>query len=135
MKVYSEILEKFFDSVPECIDAESKYQEELEEKERVQKEEQANISKEKKALAKAIDEADEKLAEAYEKYKTAREDAQKIIKEASDNVKTAQEQKYKAIHNFNSKFGVYTKSYAGDKALTEYQRTVAWFDNFFGKYF
>ena len=58
MKFYSEVLEKFFDSEAECKKAEEeqlKLEKEQKEKEKI---EAAAISKEKKNLANAIEEAD-----------------------------------------------------------------------------
>ena len=68
MKFYSEVLEKFFDSEAECKKAEEeqlKLEKEQKEKEKI---EAAAISKEKKNLANAIEEADLNLSKAYQNY-------------------------------------------------------------------
>ena len=145
MKIYSEILDKFFDTAEECENAETLYQKEKEEKEQKQKEKSLAISKEKKELATAVETAEAALAKAYDNYEEVKEQVRKILEEsnqraldilqpAKEEIKKAQEEKYKAISAFNKKFGVYTTTYSGDKAYRELKRATSWINDIFDKF-
>lgn len=142
MKYYSELTKKAYDTEEDCINAEKMFAEE----EARKKEEASNLSKEKKELAKVIENADTELDEAYHAYNEARDkaakiisdaekDASKMIEEALATVKAAQRKRYEAISDFNKRFGVYTTHYDGDKALKELRRSTEWMNNIFGNLF
>lgn len=125
MKFYSEKLEKFFDSEAECKKAEE---------ENLNKSEIEKVdSKDRKTYAKVIEEADKALEEEYAKYEEAKkkiiqlkkkcdEECEKILFDAKKELKVAQDKKFAAVQKFNEKFGPYTISYTGDKALKEMRR-------------
>ena len=125
MKFYSEKLEKFFDSEAECKKAEE---------ENLNKSEIEKVdSKDRKIYAKVIEEADKALEEEYAKYEEAKkkiiqlkkkcdEECEKILLDAKKELKVAQDKKFAAVQKFNEKFGPYTISYTGDKALKEMRR-------------
>ena len=138
MKYFSEILNKTFNSVEELEVAEKK---ELE-KQEAEKQELKKISNDKKALAKKVEEADDILQDAYNKYALAKENCAKILEEAKleinellepakKAIQDAQKQKYEAIAEFNKKYGVYSTIYTGDKAYTELQRVRNFMDDIF----
>lgn len=142
MKYYSELTKKAYDTEEDCINAEKMFAEE----EAKKKEEASNLSKEKRELAKLIEDAENELDEAYHFYTEAKEDADKIVSdaekeaakiidEACTKVKAAQRKRYEAIANFNKRFGVYTAHYDGDKALKELRRSTEWINNVFGNFF
>lgn len=136
MKFYSEKLEKFFDSEDECKKAEedlntlpSMPYQECDTTTDVEKAD----SKDRKQYAKKIEEADKALEEEYAKYEEAKkkiiqlkkkcdEECEKILVEAKKQLKVAQDKKFAAVQKFNEKFGPYTISYTGDKALKEMRR-------------
>lgn len=138
MKYYSEKLDEIFESEKELNDAESAIL-----KKEAEEEKQLSLTKkEKKELAKAVDEAEEKLNEAYSNYDVAREEASKIMAEAKEKckeilepaktaIKEAERAKWDAIVAFNGKFGRYMKVYTGDEALREFKKANNWLDNLF----
>ena len=145
MKIYSEILNKIFDTVEECEAAETQYKKEQEQKDIAKKEKALMVSKEKKELATVVENAELALTKAYDEYEIAKEEVRKILEEsnqkamdilnpAKENIKKAQEEKYKAISAFNKRFGFYTTTYSGDRAYKELKRATSWindvFDNF-----
>lgn len=129
MKFYSEKLEKFFDTEKECADAELNF-----EKEEKEKKDLAEVkSNERKQYAKLIEEADKMLDEEYSKYEDVKkkivelkkkcdEECEKLLVDAKKELKQAQDKKFSAVQKFNEKFGPYTISYTGDKALKEMRR-------------
>lgn len=144
MKFYSEILNKLFDSEEEVKTAEDSYRKEQEEKEAKKKAEALAVSKEKKELALAIDEAESNLNKAYDEYEEAKAEVKKILDEsnkqmleiitpAKKKIEEAQKAKFKAIADFNSKFGVYTTQYSGDRAYKEFNRAKSWINDMFDK--
>ena len=146
MKIYSEILNKMFDTEDECVKAEEEYQIEQERKEAEKKAAVQAVSKEKKELASAVELAEEALNKAYDEYEIAKEEARKIMEEsnkqmleilnpARDKIKQAQKEKYNAISNFNKKFGLYTAQYTGEKALKEFRRASSWLTDVFNQFF
>ena len=148
MKFYSEKLEKFFDSEAECKKAEEAvdlntlpsmpYQEcnttiADSDGNKVLYDVEKADSKDRKQYAKKIEEADKALEEEYAKYEEAKkkiiqlkkkcdEECEKILLDAKKELKVAQDKKFAAVQKFNEKFGPYTISYTGDKALKEMRR-------------
>ena len=142
MKIYSEILKKFYDSTEDCLQAEKEFNEKKTALEEEKKAKALAVSKEKKELASAVEEAENKLEKAYQEYEIAKEEAKKILEEsnqkvldiinpAKENVKVAQKERYNAISEFNKKFGLYTTTYSGDKAFNELKRMSTWIDSLF----
>jgi len=141
MKYFSEILNKTFDSIKELESAELAEQKKKEE-EAVALE---KVSNEKKAMAKKVEEAEEALKEAYNKYDLAKENAKKIIEEANleiaellkpaeTAIKEAQENKYKAVDAFCKKYGKYSAVYTGDQAFREMERMRKYMDSIFNNF-
>ena len=123
MKYYSEYLNKFYDSEEELVSAEKEAQE-------------------KKEMAKKVDMANTRIELAYQNYEVAKkqvneivEEAKKKIKEiiepAKKEIKDAENERLEAIRDFNSKYGVYTETYTGDKAVEQYNRAVRHFNSIF----
>lgn len=138
MKYYSELLTATFNTEKECLEAEKKYKEEKDKKEKEEAARVANISKRKKELSKAIEDADAKVAEANKLYSVAKDQAAEILEksnkqvreildQAEANVKEAQKEKLNAILAFNKEFGSYKVTYTGEKAAEEFNRS---FDRF-----
>lgn len=131
MKYYSEKLDKIYNTEEELNKAES-----------AAEEEKALVEVTRKDLAKKVDEANSRIEEAYENYNKAKIEAKKIADEAKQKIqeilepakkeiKGAEYAKVEAIKEFNSKFGVYTATYSGEKAVAEYNRLVSQFSNVF----
>lgn len=129
MKYYSETLKKVFDSP-----------EELEKAEKDAKAVEVKTAETKKALAKRVEEATNAVSDAYAEYEKAKDKAAeildksnaevaKILQDAKDVIKKAEEEKYKAIRLFNEKFGAYTTTYNGEKALKEFDSIINRLDN------
>lgn len=142
MKYYSDVTKKVYDTADELEKAEAEVKKLEEEKEA----KLATISKEKKAFATEIENADKELDEAYKQLDVAREKAKQLQKEhlkqlenilhpAEEAVKTAQNKKYEAVKAFNDKFGVFTTTYTGAKAADELNRTLKYFDEVFHNFF
>ena len=150
---YSEHLDKYFDTEKECQDAEAKYAEAMEAKSRAlaaakEKEEarKNELSKEKKVLADAVDEADKAVSTAYSNLEVvyaeandilreAKQKANKLVDEAKTQLKNAQQKKFEAVSKFNEKFGTYTTTYTGDRALEELRRATSWVNDIFNNFF
>ncbi len=131
MLYYSEKLEELFENEESLNSAEAKYDEEQQEKERIEKDKKA----EKKRLAKLIEDAEADIDKARDELVKVKEEAMTIVKateatvnemlkDAEDKITEAQERRYEAIKNFNEKFGTYTKTYTGDKAYNEFKRNA-----------
>ena len=129
MLYYSEKLEELFENEESLNSAEAKYDEEQQEKERIEKDKKA----EKKRLAKLIEDAEADIDKARDELVKVKEEAMTIVKateatvnemlkDAEDKITEAQERRYEAIKNFNEKFGTYTKTYTGDKAYNEFKQ-------------
>lgn len=120
--VFSEKLNKYFDSEEACVDAENA--------------EEARVAKRansKKEAAKLVEEASLKVSEAYQDYATVkqqandmyketREKVSKMLLEAQTKLRKAQNERCDAIRSFNKEYGTYTVSYSGDKAYNEYSK-------------
>lgn len=122
MKFYSEELKKFFDTEEQCLAEEEKARVEAEEK---------KVTKAK--LAKAIEDAERDLDEAYAGLEEAKHRVAELQKEydekvdaimnpACDLIKECTKARADAIKTFNDKFGVYTTTYTGNKALNEFAK-------------
>ena len=138
MKYFSEKLNKAFDTEEECLTAEAAFDKEQEEKKK--QEELAVVTK--KNLAKDIETAGEKVNLAYKEYDAALEEvkklkeeysrkAEEILNPAKKAIKDAQKERYDAIKKFNENYGVYTTTYTGDKAVSEFNRVSRWIDSIF----
>lgn len=138
MKYYSEITKKNYNSEKECLEAEKQYA--LKSNEESKKQTQLSIRK--KQLAKAIEEADEKVTQANKEYEIAKAEAKKVAEEADkkideiftnaeNKIKEAESSKFKLIQKWNEEFGTYNKTYTGKKALEEYEKAINRFNNLF----
>lgn len=124
MKYYSEVLKKVFDSIAELEKAEKSHKEGL-----------VKEAEGKKALATRIEQAGKEVDKAYEDYEKAKEKAAKVLEESNKNIETilneakdvikkAEENKRDAIQKFNQRYGPYTTTYTGEKALNEFNKVV-----------
>ena len=131
MKFYSEELKQFFDTEEKCLAEEEKARIKAEEK---------KITKAK--LAKAVEDADKALDNAYESLEKAKTEVKELQKEYDakvdaimnpviEHLKLMQKERADAIKLFNDKFGVYTTTYSGNEALNEMLKMDKIFDNFF----
>ena len=142
MKITSELTGKEYKTVDECLKAEEEYKKGLEEKSTTEAKKLNELGKEKKLLAKAIEEAEDKVREAENLYEVARQKAadildesnkqvEKILSDAREKVKQAEEEKLNAVMKFNKEFGTYKTVITGEKAAEEYNKAVKRFDNMF----
>ena len=142
MNYYSEILKKQFDTEKECLDAEAKHQKYLEEQKAKENENKLIVSKEKKELSKAVEEAEKAVADAFAQYELVEakvtelmNDCKKQIDElrkpAKLAIQKAEQQKYEAIAAYNKKYGTYSVVYTGDKAFNEFKRLSSIVDKLF----
>ena len=134
MKFYSEELKEFFDTEEQCLAEEEKARQKAEEK---------KVTKAK--LAKAVEDADKALDDAYEGLEEAKKKVTELQKEydakvdavmnpVKDHLKLMQRQRADAIKQFNDKFGAYTTTYTGNKALNEMLKMEKLMDNMFRKF-
>lgn len=135
MKYFSEKLNKFYDSIDECTKAEK--EEDIK---------QSNISKQKKELAKTIEDADNKLKEANKLYHIAQDKAKEILEKsnkeinnildtAEAEVKKAEKEKLDAIVEFNKQFGPYKTTLTNEEAIDALDRSLERFDKAFNNIF
>lgn len=138
MRYYSDILKKAFNSEKECLEAEKAHN--LKANEESKKQTQLSIKK--KELAKAIELADEKVTKANKEFEIAKAEAKKVAVEADkkideiftnaeNKIKEAEEEKFKLLQKWTEEFGTYNKTYTGKKALEEYEKVIARFNNIF----
>lgn len=131
MKYYSEDLKKFYDSESDLLKAE--------EEAKKQKDIAENSRKE---MARKIDEANARIDTAYKSYEAAKKQVNDIINEAKKQVKNildpakkeisdAENARMEAIKEFNKKYGVYTETFSGDKAMEQYNRVLNQFNSAF----
>lgn len=146
MLFYSEKLDNFFSSAEACTKAELEHDKKLEEKNKQEelKNKQENAVKcRKRALAKAVEDADAKVSLAHKEYERAQEQATKLSQEylkkldeildpAKKAVTEAQKEKLQRLQEFNKEFGPYITHQTDEKALDEFNRTVKFFRNIFG---
>lgn len=120
MKFYSEELKQFFDTEEQCLAEEEKARVAAEEK---------KVTKAK--LAKAVEDAEKDLDEAYAGLEEAKKKVAELQKEYAEKVDSIMNParelitectkiRAEAIKEFNDKFGVYTTTYTGNKALNEF---------------
>ena len=135
MRYYSDELKQFFDTEESLLAAEETAR---------QKQESAKATKAK--YAKAIEEADKAVDDAYEALKNAKIEVEKLQKEYDEKVhsimnpvrehlKLMQKERADAIRAFNEKYGVYTTTYTGNKALNEFMKLNDFCNNFFDRRF
>ena len=135
MRYYSDELKQFFDTEEKLLAEEEKARQAVEEK---------KITKAK--LAKAVEDADKALDNAYECLEEAKKKVAELQKEydekvdaimnpARDLIKDCTKARADAIKAFNDKFGVYTTTYTGNKALNEMIKMEKIFDNIFKRFY
>ena len=135
MRYYSDELKQFFDTEEKLLAEEEKARQAAEEK---------KVTKAK--LAKAVDDADKALDNAYECLEEAKKKVAELQKEydekvdaimnpARDLIKECTKARADAIKAFNDKFGVYTTTYTGNKALNEMVKMEKIFDNIFKRFY
>lgn len=135
MRYYSDELKRIYDTEEDLVKAELEARKEKELSEVTRKQ-----------LAKKVEEADEKIDKAYEEYEAVKQEIQKIVDETNEkisnminsakkNIKDAEDERLIAIKDFNSKYGVYTETYSGDKATKQYNRIVNHFNSIFENVF
>lgn len=139
---YSEVLKKEFDSVEACEAAEKQYYVEQEEKQ-IQ---EVKNQQDKKQFADAVESADEKVVDAYQKLEIAKkkvrelyessekeiaelvekrnEEMKAILEPAKKIVREAEEARYKALSEYNKHCGVYRRYYTGNRAIKELSRAI-----------
>lgn len=135
MRYYSDELKKFFDTEEKLLAEEEAARVAAEEK---------KVTKAK--LAKAVEDADKALDNAYECLEEAKKKVAELQKEydekidaimnpARDLIKECTKARADAIKAFNDKFGVYTTTYTGNKALNEMLKMDKIFDNIFNRFY
>lgn len=135
MRFYSDELKQFFDTEEQCLAEEEKARIKAEEK---------KVTKAK--LAKAVEDADKALDEAYEALNVAKDQVEELQKEfdskvdaimtpAYIKVKECIEARAQAIKEFNDKFGVYTTTYNGNQALNEVVKVNKILSNLFDRFY
>ena len=135
MRFYSDDLKQIFDTEEQCLAEEEKAR---------QAQEKKKVTKAK--LAKAVEDADFALDKAYEELKQAKEAVSELQKEydakvaaimnsARDKIKECTKLRAEAIKNFNDRFGVYTTTYTGNKALNEFAKMCADMDYLWKRFY
>ena len=131
MRYYSDELKKFYDKEEDLVKAETEAKE---------KKELTEVTR--KELAKKVEQADSSIEIAYDNYNKAKEEVPKLVDEtktkinqimepARKQIEEAEHAKYEAIKEFNSKYGVYTATYTGDKAEQHYNKMIKHFNSVF----
>lgn len=129
MKYYSEDLKKFYDSESDLLKAEEEA-----------KKQKDIVENSRKEMARKIDEANARIDTAYQSYEAAKKQVNDIINEAKKQVKNildpakkeisdAENARMEAIKEFNKKYGVYTETFSGDKAMEQYNRVLNQFNS------
>lgn len=135
MRFYSDELKKFFDTEAQCLAEEEKARVVAEEK---------KVTKAK--LAKAVEDADKALDSAYEAFESAKKKVAELQKEYDakvDAIMTPTRElitecirnRAETIRQFNDKFGPYTTTYIGNKAVNEMFKATNLFDNLFNMFY
>lgn len=151
MKITSEITNKEYATVEECLKAEAEV--------KAMKEQAAanKTSTGKKKLAETIESCEKAAAIAHENLEIARgkvrelcekaktevanlitkqnEEMKAILQPAEQAVKDAERAKFNAITTFNKQFGVYKKVYTGEEAIKDLRKSLAdnsWIFDFLG---
>lgn len=146
MKIISELTGKEYNTPEECLKAEELYKKEQKKRADEESKKLSEISKQKKELANAIEDADKDLSEANKLYEVAKNKAAEILEKSNKEVrdildsakklvKAAEEKKLNAVLKFNKEFGPYTTKYTGEKAAEEFNRSLKRFDNIFDDFF
>lgn len=135
MKFYSEQLKRFFDTEEQCLAEEEKAKTAIE------------TTKQTKAkLAKAIENADKELDDAYAALTAAEKQVEELQNEydqrvadimdpARERIRECTRKRAEAIKEFNEKYGVYTTTYTGNKALNELMRADKIIDDIFKRFY
>lgn len=161
MKYYSEKTDKLYDSVEECMKAETEaggiksedspedvdtYLKDKDSPSSLPSEEKQSqknlVSKKKKELSSRIAEADEEVDKAYKNLFEAKKEASNILKEANKRADDVVEkalnlvrektgERALQISNFNKEFGPYMVTYTGKKAEEEYNKIINQFHDLF----
>ena len=142
MKYYSESTGEFYPSVEECEQAEKAYSEEKAAKEAKEKEALTVTSKRRKELADNIKKIDKEISAAEDELHSVCKEAEKIMNEAKEkassmrfkaqqNLREKKKERLEAIQAFNKEFGVYTRTYTGEDALSEYVSAFKTLDDLF----
>ena len=135
---YSEVLKKEFDSAEACEAAEKQYYAEQIQQANNQ---QDKKQQDKKQFADAVELADKKVVDAYQKLNMAKkkvrelyessdkeiaeliekrnEEMKAILEPAKRIVKEAKEARRKALSEYNKHYGVYERCYTGSNAIEE----------------
>ena len=135
MRYYSDELKQFFDTEEKLLAEEEKARQATEEK---------KVTKAK--LAKAVEDADKDLDEAYAGLEAAKQQVAELQKEydekvdaimnpARDLIKECTKARAEAIKKFNDKFGVYTTTYSGNKALNEFAKIDDMINQFWKRFY
>lgn len=139
MKITSEITNKEYATVEECLKAEAEF------KAAKEKAAENKTSAEKKKLADIIESCDKATSIAYDNLEIAKskvremyakskkeleelidkrnEEMSKVLEPAEKSVKDAERAKFNAISNFNKHFGVYKKVYTGEDAIKDLRKS------------
>lgn len=135
MRFYSDVLKKVFDTEEQLLAEEEKAKEAAEAKKVTKAKLAKNVEDADKALDEAyvqLDEAKKAVAELQKEY-DAKVDA--IMNPAKDCVKDCIKKRAEAIRAFNEKFGVYTTTYTGNRALNEMLKLESTLDKFWNRFY
>ena len=135
MRFYSDVLKKVFDTEEQLLAEEEKAKEAAEAKKVTKAKLAKNVEDADKALDEAyvqLDEAKKAVAELQKEY-DAKVDS--IMNPAKDGVKYCIKKRAEAIRAFNEKFGVYTTTYTGNRALNEMLKLESTLDKFWNRFY
>ena len=132
-KYYSDILNKYFDSEAECIDAEK----EFEESKKIEKKKIDEYKAIKRKLLDEIDSADLEVKKALDDYDKAKayaaeileksnEEAEAILNSAKSKVDAANKNKYDKLIEYTSKYGTYKKTYTNTEDSSKHKPPFRW---------
>ena len=135
MKYYSDTLKALFDTEEALLSAEETAR---------QQQESKKLNKAK--LAKAVEDAEKEIEAAYKILEDATKQVTDIQKEydkkvdeimnpANENLQKCLKKRAEAIKAFNDKYGAYTTTYTGNKALNEFYQTMQRFDKLLNFWF
>lgn len=142
MKFYSEVLNNYYNTEKECVEAEKEYRKKAEKEKMLKEEKEKNLQREKKEAAKKVEDAEAALSEAYDRFKLEKQNAEELLakakaaysetlEKAAADVKEKERKKLEAVKEFNDHFGVYSKIYTGEKASKEVARISDLLDGWF----
>lgn len=131
MKYISEITGKTYNTADECIAAEKAIAET-----------KKTESQRKKELCTQIEDAEKLISEAHEKDKAVRDEVRKELealkaklKESRKAIDDAELKKYEAVCAFVKEFGPYKKTYTGEEAVKEYNKSVKFWQDLFDAFY